>query len=853
MNELKMNTNTVTQMNRFTRIFVMLSVVLSFQQTIFAQLPTADLRRISPFSAVAGKTIDMTIIGSNLDQTTELRFTHPGIIAKPVLLPEDDLFPQARIQNTKFKVTVSPDVPPGIYEVRAVSYFGLSTARPFVVAAADSRELNESKNHASRETAMPVQVNSVITGDVPSRGIDWYKFNAKSGQRVLIEILAERIDSRMDGQIVVYDAQGHEVERNRDWFGRDPFIEVNPKQSGEFFLAISDILYRGGTEHFYRLSISDKPHIDYVFPPAGKPGSRNTYTVYGRNLPGGSFGKSVTRNGKKLESLEVEITLPDVPLLPARFHPGFPRQGMLYGSDFQLKNSNSVNIGFATAPVVVESADLDQQQVSLPVEIAGRFDEPNDEDVFQFRAEKGKTYCIEIISDRMQSLVDAALEVHQVVRSKEGEVTLKQVAENDDLPSFFSVHNKDAINLNTNDAAVSFVAEQTGDYRVTVLNQFGGGGTADLYRLAIREPNPDFQLIATTERTLPSGRTGYSVTPLLRQGAKWGIRIVAPRQDDFTGDIVITAENLPPGVTAQPLTLSGKIDQGILVVSADPTAKTWAGEIKIIGTSSINQKQVVHEAKFASLIWGHIFSDAIRVRSRLTTQIPLSVNGDEKASVILAPAENKEWTVELNQKLEIPFKVVDNGTRKGNLTVEPHGLYGMLRSPPTVNIAEKESEGKLVIDFRPNGNFKAEPGRYQFTLLGVGVTQYRHNVPASLQAAAELKRMETLIAKIKVEVERTKAEVKKTMVALNQAKQNVAQAGSNPTAAASTNKAQSAYDSAVKSAKAAADQLVRAEKAKTQVAATAKSTELTAKPKDNKFAVWSDLITVIVKAPAKKK
>ena len=851
MNALKMNT--VKQMNHFVSACLMLSALLTYQQSVSAQLPTADLRRIQPFSAVAGKTVDMTIIGTNLDQTTELRFTHPGIIAVPVLLPTDDIFPQTRIQNSKFNVTVSPDVPPGIYEVRAVSYCGLSTARPFVVAAADSREVKETGSHATRETAMSVDVNSVVNGDVPSRGIDWYKFKAKSGQRVLIEILAERIDSRMDGQIVVYDSEGREVDRNRDWYGRDPFIEVNPKQAGEFYLAISDILYRGGSEHFYRLNISDQPHIDYVFPPAGEPGSRKTYTIYGRNLPGGSFGKSVSRNGKKLESIEVEITLPDVPTPPARFHPESPRQGLLYGFDYRLKNSNTVSIGFATARVVIESAELDQQQVSVPVEIAGRFDEPNDEDVFQLHAEKGKTYCIEVISDRMQSQVDAAIEIHQIIPSKEGEVTLKKVAETDDLPSFFSVHRKDAINLDTNDAVVSFVAEQTGEYRVTVLNQFGGGGTADLYRLAIREPTPDFQLIATTERTLPSGRTGYSVTPLLRQGAKWGIRIVAPRQDGFTGDIVITAENLPPGVTAQPLTLSGKTDHGILVVSADPSAKSWAGDIKIIGKSIVNQKPMVREAKFASLIWGHVFSDAIRVRSRLTTHIPLSVNGQEKASVILSPVENKEWTVELNQKLEIPIKLIDNGMRKGNLTVEPHGLYGMLRSPPTVNIGQKETEGKLVIDFKPNGNFKIEPGRYQFTLLGVGVTQYRYNVSASIQAAAELKRIDNLIAQITADVDRTKAEVEKAKSVLDQAKQSVAQAGSNPTSDANMKKAQLDYDTAVKAAKASTDKFSRAEKAKTQVASTAQRTESTAKSKDNKFAVWSDLITVIVKPPAKKK
>ncbi|MFI4847493.1 MAG: hypothetical protein ACIAZJ_00220 [Gimesia chilikensis] len=794
-------------------LFLLVSSLHS--QYVEAQLPTADLRQLRPFAAPAGKTVELSIIGSNLDDASELRFSHPGITAKPVMLPADEFHPAPRPQGSRFAVSVSAEVPPGIYEARVVSYFGLSTARPFVVAEADSREVAETGNHATRESAMPVEVNSVISGDVPSRGIDWYQLKVKAGERILVELLAQRIDSRLDGQIIVYDSEGREITRNRDWFGRDSFVEIQPKQDATYYLAISDILYRGGSEHFYRLKISNRPHIDFIYPPAGEPGSTQTYTVYGRNLPGGSYGKSAELNGHKLESVELEITLPDVAGPAGSFQPGKPRQGLLDGFDFQLENSNRIKIGYATAPVTQEQAHLDRQNVSIPTEIAGRFDQPNDEDQFVFRAKKGKTYWIEAIADRMASQVDPLLIVQQLNSSPAGEVSLKTVTENDDLASYFSPHNKNAINLDTNDAAVSFVAEQDGEYLVTIVNQFGGGSAKDLYRLAIREPKPDFHLIATTERPLPTNRTGYSVTPLLRRGANWGVRIVAPRQDGFTGDIVVTAENLPNGVTAQPLTLSGKTDHGILILSADESAKTWAGEIQIKGTAQINGQPVVKEAQFASLIWGHIFADAIRVRSRLTTSMPLAVNEHETAPVIISPVEDKEWTVELNQKLEIPIKLTGSGNRTGNLTIEPHELFGIQRNPPTVNIGEKDTEGKLVIDFRPNGNFKAEPGRYQFALLGVGVTQYRQNLPASQAAKAELERLEKLVAQLKADVESSKADAAK--------------------------------------AKAASDKLARAEKLVEQAARSAKSAEAKSAPANTKFAAWSKLITVNVVEPAKKK
>ncbi|HAH43383.1 hypothetical protein [Gimesia sp.] len=804
-----------------TRVCLIALLLLSFQQLVCAQLPTADLRQIKPFAAAAGKTVELSILGSNLDDASELRFSHPGITAKPVMLPADDIYPEPRRQDSRFEVSVAKDVPPGIYEVRAVSYFGLSTARPFVVAPADSREIDETGNHDSRETAQAVEVNSTVTGSVPARGIDWYRFQARGGQRVLVELIAERVDSRLDGQIVVYDSEGREITRNRDWFGRDPFLELQSEQDQEYFLAISDILYRGGSEHFYRLNISDRPHIDFVFPPAGEPGSRNVYTVYGRNLPGGSLGNAVSLNGQKLESIEVEIQLPEVATPPASFQPWKPRQGILNGHEFQLEHSNTVNIGFATAPVIRESVSPKIQTVSVPVEIAGQFNEPHEEDVYQFQATKGKTYCIEVIADRMKSKVDPYLEVFQITKTKAGEVTRKKVAENDDLPSFFSADNKDAINFDTVDAAASFTAKEAGLYEVVVLNQFGGGSPAHLYRLAIREPTPDFQLLASTERTLPTNRTGYSVTPLLRRGANWGVRIVAPRQDGFTGEIVVTAEGLPPGVTAKPLVLSGKTDRGLLVLSADSTAKRWAGEFKIVGKAQINNKQEVREARFASLIWGHIFSDAIRVRSRLTTRIPLAINEDEAAPVEIIPTEEKVWTVGLNQKLEIPIQLKDTGTRKGSLTIEPNELFGMLRRPPTVNIGEKETEGTLVIDFKPNGNFKIEPGQYQFALMGVGVTQYRHNVPASNAAAAEVKRLEALVSTIKSDIETTNATAEKSKSA-EQVKQN-------------------------------ADRLKRAETALTQATTRANSAEKKATPADSKFAAWSKLITVNVTPPSENK
>lgn len=832
-----------------------IAILLFGAGNLHAQLPTALLTRVQPQTARAGESVTVSLYGKNLEDLRELRFTHPGITAKPEFLPADEFFPQPRMKGMNFIVTVSSDVPPGIYEVRAVGYYGFSTARPFVVAKADSTEVAEIADHSTQEKAMPIEINSVVSATANNRGIDWYRIKGKAGKRLLINILAERIDSRLDGLLILYDPQGREIGRNRQRYGRDPFLELNARQDGDYLLAVSDILYRGGAEYFYRLNVSDKPHIDFVYPPAGEPGSTGRYQIFGRNLPGGSPGTGIYLNGQPLEMIETEITLPAVASTPTTYHPGTPRQALLPGYDYHLDGSNSYRIGYASAPVVLEDEQSSLQEVTIPSEIAGRFEQANDEDVFQFRGKKGKTYCVDMIADRMASPVDSYVVVHFVDQDEKGAEKLTEVAENDETPSFFSVSNLDATNVDTKDSALTFKAEKEGTYRVTLVNRYGNGGADVLYRLAIREPTYDFQLVATTERPLANSRAGYAATPVLRRGAGWGIRILAPRQDGFEGDITITAEDLPAGVHAQPLVLSGKTDRGILVVMADENIKRWEGIIRIVGKAKIANREVSRDARLATLVWDHIFADSFRVRSRLTTQIPLSVIDQEQAPVRLQVApDKKKWSVEIGQKLEIPVKVIDHGVRKGNLTVEPYGLYGMLRSPPKLNIAEKESAGKLVINFSPNGNFKLEPGRYQFALRGTGVAQYRHNLPASLKAKADLKRIEEIVEKIRANKKRLEAKQKSVKQIYDQAQQKTKTATpeNKPSLETALKKAQTEFETASQNLKLITERLTAAEKARTEAEKIAQSTEKRAAEKSEKFAAWSKSISVVVKEKPKK-
>ena len=61
--------------------------------------------------------------------------------------------------------------------------------------------------------------------------------------------------------------------------------------------------------NFYRLHVNSRPHIDFIMPASGLPGSNDSYAVYGRNLPEG-VPSGVKVDGVELQKLTTNIALP---------------------------------------------------------------------------------------------------------------------------------------------------------------------------------------------------------------------------------------------------------------------------------------------------------------------------------------------------------------------------------------------------------------------------------------------------------------------------------------------------------------------------------------------------------------
>ncbi len=95
----------------------------------------------------------------------------------------------------------------GFHDVRFVGEHGISNPRTFVVS--DWNETVEGEPNNDRDHAGRVVLESIVNGKIaPGEDVDWFRISAKKGQRLLVECWAWRIDSKLDGYLWLYNAEG---------------------------------------------------------------------------------------------------------------------------------------------------------------------------------------------------------------------------------------------------------------------------------------------------------------------------------------------------------------------------------------------------------------------------------------------------------------------------------------------------------------------------------------------------------------------------------------------------------------------------------------------------------------------
>jgi hypothetical protein len=591
--------------------------------------------------------------------------------------------------------------------VRVVGKGGISNARAFVVG--DLAEVNEQEPNDDVDKAQPIALNTVVNGVITApTDVDYYIFTGKKGQRVVCSVRSSSIDSKLPAAVEMYDKNGAYFGQGRNYADNDALLDVTLPADGEYLVRVFSFTHtQGGIDYFYRLTVGVTPWIDAVHPGVVEPGKETEVTVYGRNLPGGVPDPTSVIAGQPLETVKVKVKPPvEGGALQRLAFAGHisPMASALDGFTVTLRNesgtSNPFLLTFARAPVVVDAGGNDTQEhaqkVPVPCEIAGRIEKKGDVDWYKFGVEKGQALTIEVFGERL----GAPLDLYFQLISEKGTVITEQDDTPEPMTTYFSARTDDPPRFR-------FVAPTDATYYLKVSSRaaFTDAGPRHRYVVRIGPDEPDFHVIA-----MPPSTTSPDSAVLGAFGS-YAFNVLVWRLGGFTGDITLSGEALPPGLSMRPQVISNGQKQAVMVVSADEAAPTFTGAIKVIGRAVIDGQKVEREVRAANIVWPVPQANLLTI-TRLDRELVLAVR--DKAPYSFA-ATVDTVSVMQGEKISIPLKLQTHWPEfKGNVQITAAGLPPGLNLPPMNLAAGKEATAV----FDSKGGAALPPGNYTIVLRG---------------------------------------------------------------------------------------------------------------------------------------
>ncbi|MEL6110302.1 MAG: hypothetical protein AAFU85_30200, partial [Planctomycetota bacterium] len=231
------------------------ALVFCWSVSASAQLPVIQLHGLSRSVFQPGEEAEIQVNGATTEEVTELRFSHPGISAQLLENPPRRFEENSTPKYGHFRLTVSGDVRPGRYEVRAIGRFGLSNPRSILVA---KRVRHVTSIGHDSKSAASCEFGVLHHRHLTTQRSDMYWVDVTPGQVIQLGLFSEVIDSRMRGSITLSDQTGRVIgAMTGDSTGDVVRNFTVPPDVKRLLVAIDDVLYRGGPQFGYALAVTD--------------------------------------------------------------------------------------------------------------------------------------------------------------------------------------------------------------------------------------------------------------------------------------------------------------------------------------------------------------------------------------------------------------------------------------------------------------------------------------------------------------------------------------------------------------------------------------------------------------------
>jgi len=712
-----------------------------------AQLPHARLDSIFPPGGQRGTNVDVTVSGADLDEGRELVFSHPKLVAWPKRTPADEFYPEGQPVANQFTVEIGADVPPGFYEAQLSGRHGLSTIRVFHVT--DFADIADNGNNHTVDQPQALTVGQVVNGLADAEQVDTYAIDLAQGDEVTCEVWSRRIDSLAEMQVEICHANGAPIKCDSRWEHRDPQVSFAAPETGRYLLRVQDVTFRGGGSFFYRMAVHRQAVVYSVMPPVALPNAEGEFTLFGKRLgapPGSGAGPSPG------EQRTVRILAPESETISGSSAPttADPREMEVERFAYRFTDgpvaATDVWIGFASSPLVIRQSPGDTQppaqRLSVPGEFVGRFLPSRNTEWIELQSDTTGEAVIEVYSQRLGEPSDPYLNISQVVNDEQGHESLKPIAEADrgeehpTMPGYV---------ITSEDPYVRVNLEKDSVYRVAMRDQnsFSRSGQSCAFRLVVRRLQPGFRLLAApTSPWAVDPKVPLRWPLTLRAGDALAIPIVAVRQDGYAGDIVVTADGLPPSVHCDPITIRAGQTVGQLVLVTDDQVSAWQSAIRIVGEGQAGEARVRKIATPASLAWDT--TTANFDRARLNQQLVIAVIPEP--APVSARFDEAEWETMPGGMVTARFAVSARAEVKEAITLAAVGLpdgvthkFTLAEGPTNNGIRTWTARIELT------AGEKVAPGVYDFIVTGKPLVAYRNNPEAASRAGDDQARIAKLL------------------------------------------------------------------------------------------------------------
>jgi mono/diheme cytochrome c family protein len=230
-------------------------------------------------------------------------------------------------------------------------------------------------------------------------------------------------------------------------------------------------------------------------------------------------------------------------------------------------------------------------------------------------------------------------------------------------------------------AIIDYSFAQPGVYALRVEDITSKGGDGYVYHLDIRPTTPDFAISVTPDNP----NIGRSGTVLLD--------VTLQRRVGFTEPILLSVENLPPGITAsQSAILSeGGNEQGYLTLTAAPDAELAYSVVQVVGTVTTTSGHQIRRAATPVEVYRIRNNDQTVQRRNIVVSVT-------EASPIIVSATPDEIVVTPDGPVNVTIKVDRRKGNRQNINLTVVGLpTGVRLQRQTTVLRRNASEATLTL------------------------------------------------------------------------------------------------------------------------------------------------------------